>query len=110
MNNNIITLRDALFATLAGLQSKTKPLDIERARAINETGQVIINSVKAESDYLKATGGSAGSGFIAAPVDASVTGSPALNSLAQAGTTKTGTGIKTVALVPGGSITKHTLR
>lgn len=126
--NDINTLRDALFATLAGLQDKAKPMDIERARAINETGQVIINSVKAESDYLKATGQNEGSGFITAPVAAL----PALPNHATAqsssplktaeplriaavpklphGTTRTGHGTKTTERVPGGSVTAHRMK
>lgn len=61
--NNITTLRQHLFDTLAALQDKTAPLDIERAKAISEVAQVIINSAKVEVEHAKVTG-SKGSGFL----------------------------------------------
>lgn len=55
--NDITELRDILFDTLRQLKNKDAPLDIERAKAINETAQVIINTAKIEVDYAKVTGG-----------------------------------------------------
>jgi hypothetical protein len=63
MSNNIETLRDHLFATLAALQDKTAPMDIERAKAVSDIAQTIINSAKVEVEYAKATGAK-GSGFL----------------------------------------------
>ena len=54
MTDNIDALRAALFDTLRGL--KTGDCDIDRARAINETAQVIINTAKVEIDHLRLTG------------------------------------------------------
>lgn len=61
--NNIETLRDHLFATLADLRDKEKPLEIERAKAICEVAQVIVNSAKVEVEHCKVTD-SIGSGFL----------------------------------------------
>jgi len=63
--NDIVELRASLFDTLRALSDKDKPMQLDRAKAINETAQTIINSVKAEYDALKVIGGS-GSGFIPA--------------------------------------------
>lgn len=61
--NDITALRKHLFETLAALQDKDNPMDIERARAVSEIGQVIINSAKAEVDFIKVAGGK-GTGFV----------------------------------------------
>ncbi len=63
MNQDITTLRSALFDTLEALRRKEDPIEIERARAINDVAQTIINSAKVEIDYMKTTG-KTGSGFI----------------------------------------------
>ncbi len=54
MANDINTLRDALFETLRGLRARENPIETERARAINETAQTIINSAKLEIDHMRA--------------------------------------------------------
>lgn len=59
----IETLRNHLFSTLAAIQDKQHPMDIERARLVADVAQVIINSAKVEVDHLRVTGGD-GSGFI----------------------------------------------
>lgn len=64
--NNIEALREHLFNTLQGLADTSKPMEIERARAISEVAQVIINSAKVEVEHLKVAGGK-GTGFINAP-------------------------------------------
>lgn len=56
MSNSIDTLRDHLFATLAALQDKDNPMDIDRAKAVSDVAQVIINSAKVEVDHAKVTG------------------------------------------------------
>lgn len=62
-NENIADLRSHLFGALRGLSDKS--MDIDRAKAIADVGQTIINSAKVEVDYMKVSGGP-GSGFIAA--------------------------------------------
>lgn len=68
MSNNIDTLRGHLFATLDGLRNKAEPLDIDRAKAISDVAQVIINTAKVEVDYAKATGAK-GSNFLEKSAD-----------------------------------------
>ena len=55
MSNTVNDLRDELFATLRALRSGE--LDVEKARAVSEVAQTIINSAKVEVDYIKANGG-----------------------------------------------------
>lgn len=62
--NNIQSLRTTLFQTLAALGDKNKPMEIDRAKAICDVSQTIINSVKAEIDFAKATGLKLASEFI----------------------------------------------
>ena len=64
MRNKIEDLRNHLFATIEGLTDEENPMDIEKAKAISEVAQVIINSAKVEVDFLKVTGGMTGTGFI----------------------------------------------
>jgi hypothetical protein len=64
MSNTIEDLREHLFDTLRGLKNKENPMEIERAKAISDVAQTIINSAKAEVDYIKATGAKMTSGFI----------------------------------------------
>lgn len=63
MSQDISALRAHLFAALEGLSNTETPMDIERAKAIADVGQTIINSAKVEVDHIKAVGGK-GSGFI----------------------------------------------
>lgn len=53
MKNKLEDLRNHLFAALEGLGDAEKPLDIERARAIADVSQTIINSAKLELEVLK---------------------------------------------------------
>ncbi len=62
--NKINDLRDHLFATLEALQDEKEPMDLDRARAIADVAQVIINSAKVEVDFLKATGRAEGTDII----------------------------------------------
>lgn len=64
MKNKIEDLRDHLFATLEGLQDVETPMDLDRAKAITDVAQTLINSAKVEVDYLRTTGAIQGSGFI----------------------------------------------
>lgn len=54
--NKISDLRDHLFETLEALKDKDAPMELDRAKAICQTAQVIINSAKVEVDYLEAAG------------------------------------------------------
>lgn len=64
MKNKIEDLRNHLFETLEALKDKDHPMDLDRARVISGVAQTIINSAKAETEYLKAIGEKGGSGFI----------------------------------------------
>ena len=64
MKNKIEDLRNHLFATLEALQDNEAPMEIDRAKAIAEVAQVIVNSAKIEVDFIRATDGSKGTGFI----------------------------------------------
>lgn len=64
MNNKIQHLRDHLFATLEALQDKADPMDTDRARAIAKVAEVVVESAKAENEFLEITQGTNGSGFI----------------------------------------------
>ena len=63
MSNDINRLREIMFETLRSLKDQGQPLDVERAKAISNAAQVIINSVKVEIDYLRVSGGT-GTHFI----------------------------------------------
>lgn len=62
--HNIDELRGHLFAALDGLRNKDEPMDLDRAKTIADVAQVLINSAKAENDYLRATGASGASAFM----------------------------------------------
>ena len=65
MKNKITDLRNHLFAALESLAPDAeKPMDIERAKAIAEVAQVIVNSAKVEVDYIRAIDAVDGTGFI----------------------------------------------
>lgn len=93
--NDVNSLRAALFETLEAVRNGN--IDLERAKAINETAQSIINTAKVEVEYAKATGNAMASGFLG--VDPSLTDADRSKS-------STNTGIKTVA----GNVTTHRLR
>lgn len=63
MKNKIEDLRDHLFATIEALRDKDHPMEVDRARAIRDVAQVIVNSAKVENEFIRETG-SIGSGFI----------------------------------------------
>ncbi len=62
--NKIEDLRNHLFATLEALQDENKPMDIDRAMAIKDVAQVIVNSAKVEVDFIRAKGGDKESAFM----------------------------------------------
>ena len=59
--NTIEDLRAILFETLRGI--KTGQVDIERAKAVCDISQTIINTGKLEVDYMRQTG-QGGTGFV----------------------------------------------
>lgn len=71
--NNIDDLRAHLFDAMKSLKDGT--MDVERAKAMAETAQVIINSAKVEVDFLRVNGG-VGTGFI--PEQKALPGQPRL--------------------------------
>jgi hypothetical protein len=63
--NKIEDLRDHLFETIEML--KDGDMDIQKAKAIKDVAQTIVNSAKVEVDFLKFTKEGNGSGFF--PID-----------------------------------------
>lgn len=63
--NDISDLREHLFDTLRGLRNKDDPMDIDRAKAVSEVAKTLIDSARVEVDFLRATGETRGTGFIA---------------------------------------------
>ena len=99
--NNINTLRQHLFDTLQALQDKEKPMEIDRAKAISEVAQTIINSAKVEIDHLRVTGQCEGSDFI-------IPQKP--SALPAASTTNTANGTSHITPIPGGNVISHRMR
>lgn len=66
MKNKVEDLRNHLFAALEGLADKDNPMDLDRARAIAEVAQTIVNSAKVEVDFIKVTN-STSTGFLGSP-------------------------------------------
>lgn len=56
MNKSIDDVRDRLFDVLDGLANKEAPMALDRAHAICEVAQTIINSAKVEVDFLRVSG------------------------------------------------------
>lgn len=63
MKNQMIDLRNHLFATLEALQDQEKPMEIDRAKAIADVGRVLVETAKVEVAFLDIAGGK-GTGFI----------------------------------------------
>lgn len=95
MNNDITKLHQHLFGALEGLSDKKEPMDIERARAIADVAQVVINSAKVEVEYIRVTGGR-GSGFIPEALPNPDAGNPA--------------GTTVIDQRPGVRVTRHQLK
>lgn len=64
MKDKMVDLRQHLFETLEGLMDKDEPMELDRAKAVSEVAQTLINSAKVEVDFIKATGRLHDSGFI----------------------------------------------
>lgn len=54
--NDITELRGELFATIRALRDPSNPMDVNRAKAVAEVAGRIIESAKAETEYVKAFG------------------------------------------------------
>jgi hypothetical protein len=54
--NKMSDLRNHLFETLEGLRDEENPMDIKRALAVSRVAQTIIDSAKAEIQFMEATG------------------------------------------------------
>lgn len=63
--NDIAELRAHMFETLRGLKDKNNPMEIDRARAVADVAKTIIDSARVEVDFMRATGATQGTGFIA---------------------------------------------
>lgn len=53
VKNKLSDVRDHLFAVIEGLQDEKDPMDINRANAIVNAADKIINVAKVEVSYLK---------------------------------------------------------
>jgi len=60
--NKISDLRNHLFEAIEML--KDGDMELEKAKAIGDLAQVVINSAKVEVDFIKATGTERDSGFM----------------------------------------------
>jgi hypothetical protein len=55
--NKLEDVRNHLFATLESLMDTDDPMEVNRAKAVADVAQTIINSAKLELDFIKLTGG-----------------------------------------------------
>lgn len=65
---HINELRSHLMSTLSALRDRDNPMEPDRARAIAQVAGVLVDTAKAEIDYLKATGQDRSS-FLEDPID-----------------------------------------
>lgn len=63
MSYKIEDLRNTLIDMIKTLNDKDAVVDLDRAKVAAELAQVVVNSAKAEVDFMRVTGGT-GSGFI----------------------------------------------
>lgn len=56
MANNITELRKHLFETLEALKRKENPMEVDRAKAISQVAQSIIDSARVELKFADMTG------------------------------------------------------
>jgi hypothetical protein len=61
--NKLSDLRDHLFETIEALKDEEKPMALDRAKAIADVAQTIINSAKVEVDFARAVNASPNSTF-----------------------------------------------
>lgn len=65
MKNKMVDLRNHLFAALEGLADTDNPMDLDRAKAISDVAQTIINSAKVEVDAYRVAGRADAPAFLA---------------------------------------------
>ena len=107
--SNIATLRQHLFDTIDGLRNKT--IDIEHARAINDTAQTIINSAKVEVDYMRVSGSVPESSFMTAIEEQKQASSQRLTAIDEvAGIRRTANGVAHSERILGATVTTHKMR
>lgn len=63
MKNTITDLRNHLFETIESLKDEDSPMDIQRAKAISDVAQVVINSAKVELQFMELVGEEKNNGF-----------------------------------------------
>jgi hypothetical protein len=66
MKNKLTDVRNLLIEAMEGLNDPESGMTIEKAKAMADIGQVLVNSAKVEVDFIRATN-SDGSGFF--PMD-----------------------------------------
>jgi len=67
MKNTMNDLRNHLFATLEDLRDSDAVVDMDRVHMIVQVSQVLVNTAKAENEFLKITERGSGTGFISIP-------------------------------------------
>lgn len=98
MSKTVEDLRDFMFFALEGL--KSGELDVDRAKAMSEIAQTVINSAKVEVEAMRVAGAT-DSGFM---LPGLIPDAPKVV------VTQTGAGQKTVQHGDGYSITSHRMR
>ena len=66
---HITQVRQSLLDTLADLRDRDNPMDVDRARAVAQVASVLVDTAKAEIDYIKATGADRSDFLEPAPTD-----------------------------------------
>lgn len=61
--NTMTDLRNHLFEVMEQLKDDEKPMDLQRAKAVVDVAQTIINSAKVEVDFLQAIDSSEATDF-----------------------------------------------
>jgi hypothetical protein len=67
MKNKITDLRNHLFETIEALKDPDTPMEVQRAKAIYETAQTIIESGKLELQFIEVVGQGENSQFFEQP-------------------------------------------
>lgn len=107
MSNDIHALRTVLFDTQRSLKDRDDPVDIDRAKAINEIAQAILNSVNLEIARARIpVGGDRGDDLIPALPYAA----QGAQQISVAAERKTKRGTETVIPIQGGVVRRHVLR
>lgn len=65
MKNSMADLRNHLFETLEALKDEEKPMEIQRALAVAEVADRLIETAKVEVAFIKATDASGENAFAA---------------------------------------------